>query len=75
MCTCIDRSTSELHNFLLCSRVERLLKDGVTVMGGESDKDDLYIAPTLIIDVDNDDVTMEDEVRDMCIHHNICVSL
>ena len=32
-------------------------------MGGESDKDDLYIAPTLITDVKNDDAIMEDEVR------------
>ena len=37
----------------------------VTVMGGESDKDDLYIAPTLITDVKNVDAIMEDEVRDM----------
>ena len=46
------------------SRVERLLKDGVIVMGGESDKDDLYIAPTLITDVKNNDAIMEDEVSD-----------
>jgi len=37
-------------------------------MGGESDKDDLYIAPTLITNVNNDDAIMEDEVRDMCLH-------
>ncbi|XP_065902349.1 aldehyde dehydrogenase family 3 member B1-like [Dysidea avara] len=34
----------------------------VTVMGGESDKDDLYIAPTLITDVKNVDAIMEDEI-------------
>ena len=33
-------------------------------MGGESDKDDLFIAPTLITDVKNNDAIMEDEVSD-----------
>jgi len=47
-----------------CSRLEKLLKDGTKEFGGESDKDDLYIAPTLITDVRNDDAIMKEEVRD-----------
>ncbi|XP_065902144.1 aldehyde dehydrogenase, dimeric NADP-preferring-like [Dysidea avara] len=57
-----SKSYARVINERHFTRVERLLKDGVTVMGGESDKDDLYIAPTLITDVKNDDAIMEDEI-------------
>ena len=50
--------------YLCCSRVEKLLKgSGTIVLGGDTDKDDLYIAPTIIVDVKNDDVVMEEEVH------------
>ena len=36
------------------------------VLGGDTDIDDLYIAPTILIDVTNDDAVMQEEVH-MCI--------
>ena len=45
------------------SRVERLLRGGgEMVLGGDTDRDDLYIAPTILIDVTNDDAVMQEEV-------------
>ena len=45
------------------SRVERLLRGGgEMVLGGDTDRDDLYIAPTILIDVANDDAVMQEEV-------------
>ena len=50
------------------SRVERLLRGGgEMVLGGDTDRDDLYIAPTILIDVTNDDAVMQEEVH-MCIN-------
>ena len=44
--------------------MEGLLNGGGRIeMGGDSDEDDLYIAPTIIIDVTNDDVIMQEEVQ------------
>ena len=39
-----------------------LNSEGTIVMGGDTDKDDLYIAPTIITDVTLSDVTMGEEV-------------
>ena len=33
------------------------------MLGGDTDKDDLYVAPTIIVDVNNDDVVMQEEVH------------
>jgi len=46
------------------SRVHTLLEgsSGNVVLGGQSDRDDLYIAPTVITDVDPDDPIMQEEV-------------
>jgi len=49
---------------IISSRVHALLEDsGNVVLGGESDRDDLYIAPTIITDVSPDDLIMQEEVR------------
>ena len=52
------------------SRLEKLLKcDGSYAMGGETDKDDLYIAPTIITHVSTTDAIMCDEVRFSTLHY------
>ena len=33
------------------------------VLGGDTDKDDLYIAPAILVDVTNDDAVMQEEVH------------
>ena len=38
------------------------------MLGGDTDKDDLYVAPTIIVDVNNDDVVMQEEVRTYILH-------
>ena len=44
--------------------MERLIKGGGEIkLGGDSDKEDLYVAPTIIVDVKSDDVVMQEEVR------------
>lgn len=44
-------------------RLKRLLvADGQIVIGGESDRDARYIAPTVIADVDGDAAVMQDEI-------------
>jgi len=46
------------------SRLDNLLKTtkGKIVVGGEVDSDDLYIAPTIITDVSEDEPVMQDEI-------------
>ena len=53
------------YTLLYCdSRVDKLLKGGGEIIfGGDTDKDDLYIAPTIIVDVTNDDAVMQEEVH------------
>jgi len=56
------------HNF---SRVHSLLEGGGNVvLGGESDRDDLYIPPTIITDVELDDPMMQDEVSECHVPYN-----
>jgi aldehyde dehydrogenase (NAD+) len=43
-------------------RLADLLKDGRTVVGGDHDRDDRYIAPTVLADVDPDSAVMRDEI-------------
>jgi aldehyde dehydrogenase (NAD+) len=43
-------------------RIEKLLTKGHTILGGKTDKTDLYIAPTLIDDVSWDDPIMKEEI-------------
>lgn len=43
-------------------RLERYLKDGEIVYGGEKDKSELYVAPTLIDDVSMEDDIMQEEI-------------
>ena len=44
--------------------MERLLNGGgEKVLGGDTDKDDLYIAPAILVNVTNDDAVMQEEVR------------
>ncbi len=43
-------------------RLTNLLKDGSIVYGGEADRDDLYIAPTVLTAVDKDSALMEEEI-------------
>ena len=52
------------------SRLNKLLKcEGSYAMGGETDKDDLYIAPTIITHVNIKDAVMCDEVNiELCIY-------
>ena len=52
--------------------MERLIKGGgQIVLGGDTDKDDLYVAPTIIVDVNSDDVVMQEEVT---YSYFICIS-
>jgi len=46
------------------SRLHNLLKttEGKTVVGGEMDSDDLYIAPTILTDVSEDEPVMQEEI-------------
>ena len=43
-------------------RVSNYLKDGKIVVGGELNEEQLYIAPTLMVDVDVDAPIMKDEI-------------
>ncbi|MEP1150991.1 MAG: aldehyde dehydrogenase [Balneola sp.] len=43
-------------------RLEVLLKDGEVVVGGDSDKETCYIAPTILNDIKLDDPIMQDEI-------------
>ena len=36
---------------------------GTVKLGGDTDRDDLYIAPTIVIDVEPNDVIMGEEVH------------
>ena len=61
----IDAHTHEhcLH-LHYARRVEGLLSGGGRIeLGGDSDEDDLYIAPTIIVDVTSDDAIMQEEVH------------
>ena len=50
-------------------RLKKLLKcEGSYAMGGETNKDDLYIAPTIITHVNTSDAIMTDEVGFGTIH-------
>uniref|UniRef100_H2TXS1 Aldehyde dehydrogenase n=2 Tax=Takifugu rubripes TaxID=31033 RepID=H2TXS1_TAKRU len=46
------------------SRLMELLKrsNGKVIVGGESDEEDKYIAPTVVVDVDEDDALMQEEI-------------
>ena len=44
------------------SRVKGLMTSGETVIGGETDEKDNYIAPTIVINVKATDPVMENEV-------------
>ncbi|MEE4209443.1 MAG: aldehyde dehydrogenase family protein [Parvularcula sp.] len=43
-------------------RLETLAKSGEAVVGGETDKDDLYVAPTVLRDVKPDAPAMQEEI-------------
>ncbi len=43
-------------------RLANLLKDGRAVVGGETDEDDHYIAPTILVDVDPGSAVMTEEI-------------
>ena len=65
-CTLVCEYVACIASVCLCiiySRLEKLLKcEGSYAMGGETDKDDLYIAPTIITHVNLKDAIMCDEV-------------
>ena len=45
------------------SRVKQLLQGGGEIkLGGDTNRDDLYIAPTIMVNVTNDHAVMQDEV-------------
>ena len=49
---------------VLFSRLNNLLKcEGSYALGGDTDRDDLYIAPTIITDVSTTDAIMCEEVH------------
>lgn len=50
------------RHFHRLSKVLHENKSGDIVIGGETDENDLYIAPTVIANVDRDDKLMEDEL-------------
>ena len=51
-------------HFVLFSRLNNLLKcEGSYALGGDTDRDDLYIAPTIITDVSTTDAIMCEEVH------------
>lgn len=43
-------------------RLTKLLENGTIVYGGKSDKDDLYIEPTLLDDISSEDPIMQQEI-------------
>jgi aldehyde dehydrogenase (NAD+) len=43
-------------------RLKLLLDENKTILGGETDKDDLYIAPTLLDDVNWEDAVIQEEI-------------
>jgi acyl-CoA reductase-like NAD-dependent aldehyde dehydrogenase len=47
------------HHF---NRLHRLMKNGDVIIGGQSDPQDLYIAPTVITNLSWDDPVMQDEI-------------
>ncbi len=44
------------------NRLKRLMDSGQVIYGGQTDEDDLYIAPTLLDDVAKDDPVMQEEI-------------
>ena len=57
---------------ILSSRLSNLLKcEGTRALGEDTDRDDLYISPTIITDVNTNDAIMRDEVH----VYYICVYL
>ena len=51
----------------LFSRLKNLLKcEGSYALGGDTDRDDLYIAPTIVTDVSTTDAIMCEEVCMLC---------
>ena len=49
---------------ILSSRLSNLLKcEGTRAVGGDTDKGELYISPTIITDVNTNDAIMRDEVH------------
>jgi len=45
------------------NRLKRLMDEsGTVIYGGQTDEDDLYIAPTLLDDIDKDDPVMQEEI-------------
>ena len=59
---------------VLFSRLKNLLKcEGSFALGGDMDRDDLYIAPTIITDVSTTDAIMREEVCDLYYIILLCV--
>ena len=52
-----------MMGIFLPRRLENLMKAGRTVIGGDSDASQRYIAPTVLVDVKEDDPIMQEEVR------------
>ena len=52
-----------LNWFLLhCRRLQALLKSGRVITGGKTDADDLWIDPTILVDVKPTDPVMQEEI-------------
>ena len=59
---------------VLFSRLNNLLKcEGSFALGGDMDRDNLYIAPTIITDVSTTDAIMREEVCDVYYITLLCV--
>ena len=66
-----------VHNALF-SRLKNLLKcEGSYALGGDTDRDDLYIAPTIVTDVSTTDAIMCEEVcMAVCyVHFNVMLTI
>lgn len=57
-------SESSHKDFSRGSRLKKLLDEtkGRVALGGQSSREDLFIAPTVVVDVDREDILMQDEV-------------
>ncbi|MCZ4407667.1 aldehyde dehydrogenase family protein [Cryomorphaceae bacterium 1068] len=57
-----SESFSRIVNLKRFDAIKKLMNSGDIMIGGQSDRDDLYIAPTLLANVSMDDDVMKEEI-------------
>jgi aldehyde dehydrogenase (NAD+) len=58
----ISQSFSRIINLKRFDAIKKLMSSGDVIIGGQSDRNDLYIAPTLLANISMDDEVMKEEI-------------